>query len=172
MGDEKEIGCHRIILSVRSNVFKAMFKPDKNKEDKIRISEFEGSTIRQMIKFIYTDQVDQNEDNVDFDLLAIAHKYEIRPLQAFCEEKLSEQLDKENVLDAWMSANLVGSETVLNSCEVFLKNNWESVKKTTAYSMQMRENKDKMIKLMASVVDVPKDGILHDLLNALKQTFS
>jgi len=151
--DGQEIRCHRIFLSIRSRVFKAMFKID-NDAHTITIEDFEAVTIRQMLRFIYTDSLSEEEQScIDFDLLAIANKYDINPLKSICEENLCQDVGVDNVLDAWRSANFLESQSILDFCETFVKAHWTAVKKSEGYDKLMRENGADLAKLFSKVMD-------------------
>ena len=164
--DGEEIGCHRLILSIRSNVFAAMFKPNTETSDVIQIPDFEGSTIRQMISFIYTDTMDK-DFSVDFDLLLIAHKYDIRQLEATCENILIKELTVGNVFDAWTSANMVSSDKIIAACKLFFLQHWLEVEKTDWYATIAEEKKDVLIKLITSLNEEKEDPVLKAALMKL-----
>merc|ERR1712173_374414 len=110
-----------------------MFEPEKMTDSTIHIKEFDAATIRKMIRFMYADNLEEKESEVDMDLLAIAHKYDVKPLQTFCEKKLCQEIRVENVLDAWMGASLLGSQHLMRSCERFASANWSNVKNTETF---------------------------------------
>merc|ERR1712150_193803 len=111
----------------------------------IEISDFEGSTIHEMINFIYTDAI-ENEYSVDMDLLLIAHKYEIKELEAFCEDILIRELTVDNVYDAWQSAGLLSSDKIIAACREFFRQHWLEVEKTDWHAALKEEEKDVLMK--------------------------
>ena len=151
----EEIKCHGLVLSIRSSVFKTILEPEKKTENTINIADFDASTISKMLYFIYSDDVD--EDEIDMELLGIANMYQIEALQTICEKKLCDMLDHQNVLDAWMGANLFKREEFLKACESYLNTHWIEVKKTETFSRLMRENTEGManlaIKMLTTYVD-------------------
>ena len=161
--DGEEIGCHRLILSIRSSVFAAMFKSNTETSDVIQIPDFEGSTIRQMISFIYTDTLEKDY-SVDFDLLLIAHKYDIRQLEVTCENILIKELTAENAFDAWTSANTVSSDKIIAACKLFFVQHWLEVEKTRWYATITEEKKGVLIKLMTSLIEEREDAVLNAAL--------
>ena len=54
-----------------------------------------------MVCFIYTDGNSLTKTDVDMDLLAIAHKYELNALETVCEQNLCSELHIENVLEMY-----------------------------------------------------------------------
>ena len=65
---------------------------------------------------------------------------------------------------AWMSASLIESQTMLKSCERFIRTNWGEVQKSDFFIRILKENKISMLKLIASAIDAQKDTLLEDLL--------
>ena len=152
--DGAKIKCHRLILSIRSEVFKAMLEPAKNTGSTINITEFDGSTIRKMIRFMYTDVVPEDGSEIDMDLLAIANKYQIKSLKSICERKLCEELDVNNTLDAWIGANLFDCNNLLASCENFLSKYWLDVQETESFERLRKENCEGMCKLTVKMLNL------------------
>ncbi len=63
--------CHKLVLATRSKVFKAMFDHDSTKEaqtNTVTITDSPSHSLRQMLNFIYTDDCEILNQNVN-DLL-------------------------------------------------------------------------------------------------------
>ncbi len=83
----RQFPCHRLVLACRSKVFKAMLFSSGDfteKEDGgVVIDDFPPEVVEQFLKFVYGDECDLKE--VDpWDVLAMADKYDIETLTAFC----------------------------------------------------------------------------------------
>jgi len=165
--DGQRIGCHRLILSVRSKVFRAMFEHEQLSRKEIDLPDFDGDTIRLMLDFIYGDLENKIEESVDFDLLAIANKYEIVGLQAYCEDILCQKLDVENVLDAWKSSKFLGSKIILDRAECFIKSNWKAIKATKTYDLLIKDDVQSMINVIVRMIGSHQDEMVQDLLHTL-----
>ena len=78
--DDVEFPCHRFMLSLRSEVFQAMFSIDsqEKQENIIKISDITARTMRTFLKFVYTDSVELKE--ITCDLLKAADKYNFQRL--------------------------------------------------------------------------------------------
>ena len=74
--DGTEFPCHKLILSARSDVFKAMFKSDlkfiKNEEYTLEILDISAETMKTFLQFIYKDDVEV--EDIDQNLLIAADK--------------------------------------------------------------------------------------------------
>jgi len=149
--DGQEFKCHKLVLSVRSDVFKAMFEPEKHTGEVVNISEFDGNTLRKMVEFIYTDAIDGYESEIDMDLFAIAHTYQLDRLSNLCLDKLSKEITEDNVLDAWMAADLFQEKDLATQCEDFILQNWARIKRSRSFEEMKLENKDKLIQLFTNL---------------------
>ena len=98
---------------------------------------------------MYSDKV--KSENIDMDLLGISNMYQVEALQVVCENHLSEELDPENVFEAWMGAHLLRREIFLEVCEDFIISNWDSVQRTDSFKKSLRENPDVVANLMIKI---------------------
>merc|ERR1712150_220210 len=117
-----------------------MFEPNQNTGDIIHIQEFEMSTIKKMITFIYSDEIKNPEDNIDVELLNIADKYQIQALRNLCENTLSRNVNIDNVLDAWKSAYLLNASKLLDASETFISRNWDLIKSSKQFINMQKED--------------------------------
>ena len=117
-----------------------MFDPEKKTKNPVHIADFDGETIEKMVQFIYTDEIAGGKSGIDMELLAIAHKYNIHPLQTLCEDVLSQQLDVDNVLDALVCANTFQAAILKDACQCYLEHHWEEIAKTKEFQQMFDTN--------------------------------
>jgi hypothetical protein len=98
---DPSIGVHKYILIANSEVFSAMFSHKNTtefREGRIIIKDSTIVAVRQMVYYMYrgkmSDDYDREQDALP--LLAIAHKYQIKPLMDFNEQILVETLVSTN----------------------------------------------------------------------------
>lgn len=114
---------NRYILSIRSQVFRAMLSMDtsENRRGKIEINDFGADTIQSMLKFMHTDKIDDDEINVD--LLVAADKYDVKLLFFVCEEKLVADVQTSNAIHCYVVASqLCAKDLLLKSAKVIFEN--------------------------------------------------
>ena len=150
--DGVQIKCHRLILSVRSKVLKAMVDPATKDGNIIHMKEFDSKTITTMLHFIYSDKV--KDEDIDMDLLTVANYCQLEALQIVCERKLCNELDATNALEAWIGADLLKRSTFKEICTTFICDKWSDVQKTDSYSQMMTENTGAMASLMAELLTI------------------
>ena len=149
--DGGELRCHGLILSIRSPVFKTMLEPEKNLDNTINIVDFDTSTIKKMLAYLYSDKIEDSEINMD--LLALSNMFQVESLQSLCEKKMCAMLTNENVMDAWMGANLLKRAVLLEACEKYLETQWSDVKKTESFEMAMKSNPEDIASLVIKMLD-------------------
>ncbi|XP_037418671.1 BTB/POZ and MATH domain-containing protein 2-like [Triticum dicoccoides] len=104
--DGTEIEAHKLVMAMRSPVFRAQFLCGDMKERSTRRFIMDGmsaSTLRAMLYFIYTDEQPTPRRGrcrvaMAQDLLVAADLYDLERLRLMCEKILSESMDVENVM--------------------------------------------------------------------------
>jgi len=95
----KSIYAHKIILSARSNYFKAMFNSGmcESESSKITITDFRYSTIESLIKFLYSVKTEINDDLNDLiDLYRAADKYQLESLMNIIHQSIRSRITCQN----------------------------------------------------------------------------
>ena len=149
--DGGELRCHGLILSIRSPVFKAMLEPEKNLSKKIKIDDFDTPTIKKMLKYMYFDKIDA-EDEINMDLLAISNIFQFESLQSFCERNMCDMLTDDNVMEAWIGANMLERNVLRDACETYLESRWLEVEKTESYTSILKNNPEHVASLALKMV--------------------
>ena len=61
----KKIPAHKLLLAISSPVFYAMFYGElAEKKDSIHLSDCDHKSLLELFRFVYSDEVNLNEDNV------------------------------------------------------------------------------------------------------------
>jgi len=140
--DGQELRAHKLILSARSPVFAAMIDKAEVEGDLmngVEIKNMAFTTFKDLIHFIYTDQVCLTEINAD-SLLAAAQEYSIPLLINKCEEYIySTSLTVENCSERLITADINkavhSKKKVVDficsmSAQVMHTNGWKQLKKS------------------------------------------
>ncbi|CAF0897392.1 unnamed protein product [Didymodactylos carnosus] len=98
---------HRSILSVRSPVFAAMFSHSMLEEQNatIEINDLTAETVRALLDYIYTGDVEDIEDN-SIDIFKAADKYALELLKQKAELIMMESLSVANCTELYIVADL------------------------------------------------------------------
>ena len=93
----ERIRAHKLILSMRSPVFRTMFTSGMAEAltNEVRIQDFNAAVVKEFLRFLYTDQceVDKHAEQ----LLSMACKYHVPGLQTLCANHLCATLSTKNV---------------------------------------------------------------------------
>ena len=106
----EKISCHRNILGARSLDFQTMFEQTGFKESSLcqtQITDIQLITLKALVKYIYTDALDPENDNIK-ELFVAADKYDIQGLKKRCESILAAELKVENAAEFYILSYLHG----------------------------------------------------------------
>ncbi|KAL7298421.1 hypothetical protein TKK_0008212 [Trichogramma kaykai] len=97
----KEIPAHKVVLAAASPVFDAMFRHDmlEKKSQSVKMTDISYETAVEVLRYIYTGSVENQELFQAMNLLAAADKYQLETLKSMCEQIIGSNLSTENVVD-------------------------------------------------------------------------
>ncbi|KAJ8312917.1 hypothetical protein KUTeg_010290 [Tegillarca granosa] len=120
--DVSPVPAHKVILAMRSSVFKAMFYGSlcETKRD-VEIADIKPDVFRSFLRFLYTDDVTIDNQSV-IPLLYTADKYEIFSLKQQCQNYLENSIDANNVCEIMNAAEMFNiADLVKRSLEFIAK---------------------------------------------------
>ena len=121
--EENEFPVHKLILSVRSDVFKTMFSSEgkfEGADDKLKLEDTNADTLKSFLRYLYTDEI---EDQVDCKLLILADKYNVKDLVEKCVQVAENNMNVENVMEIAYSAYLINNQDLIDKASKFISNN-------------------------------------------------
>ncbi len=96
------IFCHKFMLSARSPVLRMILSGDSKEAQTgvIEIGDSHPATIRQFVKFLYSEEIDKHctVDSLAL-LLHLADKYNVETLTRICCQRLQSEMHKDNASD-------------------------------------------------------------------------
>jgi len=119
------ISAHRALLAARSEAFKAMLLNDMSESTMktITLKEIKFDILTMLIQYFYTDCVTITENNV-VDLLMASDRFQIKRLQAMCEDYMMKNIELENVCDLFSLADRVHASQLKTFCMNWIVSNW------------------------------------------------
>ncbi|KAK1686189.1 hypothetical protein QYE76_047037 [Lolium multiflorum] len=126
----EDFSAHKIVLAMRSPVFKAeLYGPMKGKTTrKIAVQDMQPAVFSALLHFIYTDALPSMEDLDDDErkemvkhLLVAADRYAVERLKMICEGVLCRSLDVESVATMLALADQHQCSRLRDACVLFLK---------------------------------------------------
>ncbi|CAL1296284.1 unnamed protein product [Larinioides sclopetarius] len=123
--NSKTFPAHKIILSTRSPVFKAMFTSNmKEKSSKIvDIEDMDDDTVHRMLLYIYTADIEDLHWESALQLYEAADKYEILMLKMKCSAYLAANLNPNNACGVLVLADLHQDTKLKTAVQKFILRN-------------------------------------------------
>nr|CAB3494798.1 unnamed protein product [Digitaria exilis]CAB3499747.1 unnamed protein product [Digitaria exilis] len=165
-----EIRAHKLVLSMRSPVFRALFHGSMKERftRSVRIDDMAASTFRAMLRFIYTDELPIKPKGVASqeecrskhlarrrvamarDLLVAADRYGLERLRLMCENILSESLDATTVMATLTLVDgRYSCRQLEDSCIAFMASTFDDVVATPEY----QELKGNSVSFIADIME-------------------
>ncbi|XP_073823393.1 protein roadkill-like [Musca autumnalis] len=132
MVEQQELKAHKNILSMRSEVFEAMFEHEsmmENTSNRVEINDMEYSVVHEMLTFIYTNEAPNIED-MAMELFVAADKYSLKKLKTKCELLLNRQMTCDTALTTLILADRHNSDVLKLRTIHFIKTNLAKIMKT------------------------------------------
>ena len=164
---EKEFQVHKLILSIRSPVFKRMIECPmaESANSRVEISDFEPEVVEEMIHYMYTGKAPHLNNNYMVEpLFNIADKYELLRLKEMCAKVLAKHLDVENAAATLVLAELHNMSKLKTICMNFIGAHLSAVAKTPQWSAlksQQRGLYAQFLESLARVHSMPEE-VLED----------
>ncbi|KAH3751312.1 hypothetical protein DPMN_185865 [Dreissena polymorpha] len=122
------ISAHKYMLVCRSSVFQSIFYGaiSSDSKDTIPVSDIEPEIFKNLLQYIYTDEVSVGHGNVK-DLLYAAKKYAVKGLVKKCLAFLQSSINKENVCSVLEMGHTYNGKDLEASCIRFIHENAKEV---------------------------------------------
>lgn len=116
--------------------FKAMFnyKLKENLMNRVIIEDLRADVVKAMLKYIYTAFLPEDIKHIAIDLYIAAEKYFIESLKIKCREYLVENLSLDNVIQAYILAELYNDSMLRKQSLKFMNENIEKVTQNTDWN--------------------------------------
>lgn len=126
--DGPVINAHKMILATRSEWFKAMLVNNMCESSMrvIAVKDISFDTLSLLVEYLYTDSVNIDESNV-VDLFVAADKFQVKRLQAICENFLIKNIDEDNIIQVFELADRVNAAQLRTFCINWILSNFGEV---------------------------------------------
>ena len=116
----KTIPAHKFVLAISSPVFFAMFYGEMAERDCVEIPDCDYESLLEVLRFIYSDEVNINPGNV-MQVLYLAKKYMLPTLAEKCSVYLKENLDASSVFLVLPQVQKYEEKDLLDHCWKLIK---------------------------------------------------
>ena len=149
IGESKErrvIPAHKLVLSIGSPVFEAMFYGElPETSDSIELPDCEYDSLLELFRYIYSDEVDLNGSNV-IGVFYLAKKYMVPSLADKCTEYLQDNLDSSNVFNILPLAQKYEEKTLVDQCWKVIDEQTEEAVKSEGFATIERSLLEELVK--------------------------
>ncbi|KAI1707471.1 BTB/POZ domain-containing protein [Ditylenchus destructor] len=152
---EKNFPAHKCILSQWSLVFRSMFlhPTEEAMSGIVVISDFSSESVGAMLEYMYTGEVKTEVmRNLNTELLTLADKYALTHLKRTCEIFTASMIDKTNVLEAAVVADMHLSKELKKACANHLAIHGREVLKTPLWKQLKSKKKNLANELLELVI--------------------
>ncbi|XP_065500073.1 kelch-like protein 3 isoform X3 [Caloenas nicobarica] len=128
VAESVEMEAHRVVLAACSPYFCAMFTGDmsESKAKKIEIKDVDGQTLRKLIDYIYTAEIEVTEENVQV-LLPAASLLQLMDVRKNCCDFLQSQLHPTNCLGIRAFADVHACTELLQQANAYAEQHFPEV---------------------------------------------
>ena len=136
----KEFPAHKAIVSARSPVFAAMFQHNMKEaaQNRVDIVDIETEIFQDLLRFMYTDQLDLTVENAT-GLLAAANRYFVDLLKWKCEKFLAQDLSMKNCCERLILADTQDAPNLKKAAGNIIRKSSAKLKKTESWKRMMKE---------------------------------
>ncbi|XP_041347836.1 BTB/POZ domain-containing protein 2-like [Gigantopelta aegis] len=128
--EQKSVQAHRLIVSIRSGVFEAMFYGPLAEQDEIVIPEVEHDIFEQFLRYLYTDDVTMDGASV-MGLLYVSKKYNVKTLEQKCLAYLSSSMTADNACVILEQAHVFDEQELKEKALTFILENGDAALKSS-----------------------------------------
>uniref|UniRef100_A0A1I8P3T8 BTB domain-containing protein n=1 Tax=Stomoxys calcitrans TaxID=35570 RepID=A0A1I8P3T8_STOCA len=133
----KELKAHKNILSLRSEVFAAMFDYEQlqeNTSNRVVIDDMDYDIVSELLTYIYTNKC-PNIEEMAFDLIFAADKYALKNLKIMCESVLHRNMNLDTAISVLILADRHNSQMLKLKTIHFIKANIIQIMKTSSWQI-------------------------------------
>ncbi|XP_064455303.1 speckle-type POZ protein-like [Ornithodoros turicata] len=136
----KKIHAHKLVLAMRSSVFRAMFANDmkEKRESEVTLEDTDAALVEEMLTFMYTDSA-PNIKSMATDLILMADKYDLGRLRLLCERELSSNFSVDTVVDVLRLADKLNLTYLRNAAVMYINLHSSYVRKTNGWKAMVQE---------------------------------
>lgn len=159
--EHEEFPCHRNVLAVSSAYFQAMFTSDLKESREIRISFSDVSawTLKRIIDYAYSGQLEITHDNAQ-EMLAAGNHFEYPRIVEACAEFLRRQLHPSNCLEMENFATLHNCTKLQQGAHTYILENFSNV---VEYDEFLELTLERLKQFISSdLIDVRNEEIVYE----------
>lgn len=160
----KRCPCHKLILGLGSQVFKAMFYGKIREQNEIHVPDVTKEGFSIMLRYLYSDEIIIESEYDAFEAAYVSKKYLIKPLFKACENYLVSHiiLDPETVFSLYEEASFLEMKQLQSRCLGYVSKNAKKLLHSTFFNSASKSTIEDILKL--DLMDIESET---DIIEAL-----
>jgi len=153
--EDKVIKCHKVVLSCRSPVFKAMLlhNMEESTLQKVEPKNFDFDTMYLVLKYMYKGEIekallDKHADSI----FKAADYYEINDLKKICEKILIRQVTIKNMVDMLVMADMYKAPDLKTATMKLIVHNSKELMKQRDWKQKFGSSSHLVFEILESVI--------------------
>lgn len=171
--DDESLTAHQLVLSHSSDVFKAMFssKMLEKSTSVVKIEDFSKEVIAEMLNFMYTGRIDKIE--MRYELLKVAHKYQMHDLYNRCKEYIIFNSSCENIVETLEIADLFDIKPLKGRALKFIYKHKADMSKEPSYHDYLCRtmNLDNVVNILLLATDYDIERVTTKAFDFISENF-
>lgn len=147
--EDRPIPAHKFILS-RSKYFEAMFSGEmiESSSREVRITNISYKAFYEVLKYLYTDQIDTSTDYA-LEILEAADLLCLDRLKKICEHSILASIDIENAATIYQASDVHNITSLKEASLEFILANFDKVSKSNGFREMARANVELVLDILA-----------------------
>ncbi|XP_065205252.1 speckle-type POZ protein-like [Planococcus citri] len=132
----KDYPVHKIILASASDYFAKMFKTGmkESAENRVEITDVDEAVMGEVLRFVYSGKCENTStDNLAYDLIAAADKYDLDHLKKICEDSVCKSLSVDNALNILLLADRYNANKLKSKAIDFIIDKYPAIMNSTTW---------------------------------------
>lgn len=152
--DSQRFPAHKVILQARSSVFAEMFQHNMSETcpGEICIEDVQGTVLKQLLHYIYTDNLNDIASCDLPSLFAAAEKFDIPGLKKVCTHHLLRRMSPKNVCDAIVLGHTFKVQELTEAATSYLSKKASEVMESTFWKKFVKEHTLLAVEILKTVV--------------------
>lgn len=153
--EDKVIKCHKVVLSCRSPVFKAMLlhNMEESTLQKVEPKNFDFDTMYLVLKYMYKGEIekallDKHADSI----FKASDYYEINDLKKICEKILIRQVTINNMVDMLVMADMYKAPDLKTATMKLIVHNSKELMKQKDWKLKFGSSSHLVFEILESVI--------------------
>ncbi|CRL04214.1 CLUMA_CG017310, isoform A [Clunio marinus] len=121
--DTELFKAHKIVLAVQSSVFTSIFenKMKDRPSDEIQMKNINPEVVKIFLKFLYTDEIEKEENSNLLQLFSLAAKFKVENLMKIVEGMITDDLNDDNAIEIFELACRFNCDAMKTSAFKFIQ---------------------------------------------------